>query len=1014
MHEQLQRTAEDLFQAAADLPPDQRAAFLTERCNGNPELHAEVASLLASLERSRAQFLEAAVFRADQGTTPVPERFGSYRVVRLIGEGGMGAVYEAEQESPRRTVAVKVIRSGPLSAGVLGRFRREAQLLAELRHPGIASVYEAGVHRNGEMGPSLPYIAMEFVAGRPLDEFATETKLGTRERLELVARVCDAVQHAHERGIIHRDLKPANILVDESGQPRILDFGVARAAESGAATVRTEAGQLIGTLSYMSPEQVSGAPGNVDARADVYALGTILFLLLAGRLPHDLTGKSLPESGRMIRDDDPTLLGSLSAEFRGDIETVVAKALDKDRERRYASAAELGADLRRCVQNEPILARPASTMYQLRKFAQRNRALVAGTVAVFVLLVAALAIISAEAVRLERARVRAEVIQRFTGSILTAADPYPTADGQNLLENFGAHAQLIDVLNERLRGLDQKHMDDPIAEAELRAAMALSFFGIGRYEDGERNGRWALDVLRARLGEEHPETLACKIALASNLVFLFDSYRAQRLAQEAVAGCVKVHTEHSEETLRALHCLWICDVYLEDPAGCLEVSERMIRILNESPRPLNFARFVAGVENGASLVRVGRIAAGESMIRVAIAEGERVGSGRTNWMGFAYMMLAEAEADRDDLEGAERDQRHGMDLWRMKSGDDAVIEFKPYLGAIVSRRPGSLDEGLAIMAEASDQAADRFGRDSPMAANVRLLQAGRLADCGLPAAAERAFQDYFSIIGGGAHPMIPRHVQARAQLALALLDEARPDERPGNRETLLAKAREAEAWLRDAVQMVPRFTTDQWAHFQWDDRWLLALLVESLDDQGKRADADTVCATLSLRSSEAHDWRSTKALVRRLEQAGRPADAEPLARRVVEQLRTMSSAGIDRYERSFAEALDLWAVSLQARSDDNGAEQAWREAEPIWSADPGSVPIYDAMAGRYAACLARASRFDAAEHLLMRTINGVRTHPRHDPKLLQSLSAEAAGVYAAWGKPELAQQFRDAARRTEP
>ena len=230
---------------------------------------------------------------------------------------------------------------------------------------------------------------MEFIHGLPLDEYARRRGLDLTARVGLLARVCDAVQHAHDQGVIHRDLKPANILVEETGQPKVLDFGVARATGADLLTMTglTQAGQLIGTPDYMSPEQVSADPAAIDHRTDVYALGVILFELAAHRLPYQLENRPLAETARLIQEQDPPRLGSINPELRGDVETIVAKALEKDPARRYRSAADLAADLRRWLDHEPILARPPSALYHLHKFARRHKGLVGGVVATGVALV---------------------------------------------------------------------------------------------------------------------------------------------------------------------------------------------------------------------------------------------------------------------------------------------------------------------------------------------------------------------------------------------------------------------------------------------------------------------------------------------------------------------------------------------------------------------------------------------------------------------------------------------------
>jgi WD40 repeat protein/serine/threonine protein kinase len=411
-----------LFDQAVELPPGERDAFLDAACAGDADLRTEVASLLAHDVGSPAggdekTFLKSPLLRSPEGPTlphpadapgdrPAPAwRIGHYRILGELGSGGMGTVYEAEQDNPRRAVALKVIRAGLASPGLVKRFAHEAQILGRLHHPGIAQIFEAGLTEEGQ-----PYFAMELIHGTALDRYVHQHSLDVPARLGLFARVCDAVQHAHDKGVIHRDLKPGNILVEETGQPKVLDFGVARATDADLQTTtgRTEIGQLIGTLSYMSPEQIAADPALIDQRSDVYTLGVILFELLADRLPYHLAGLPLPEVARVIRDQDPSSLGSINTLLRGDVETIVAKALEKDRARRYPSAGELAADIRRHLSHEPIRARPASAAYRLRKFARRNKALVGGVAGVMAALVLGLIGTTLFAVREAEQRSQAE------------------------------------------------------------------------------------------------------------------------------------------------------------------------------------------------------------------------------------------------------------------------------------------------------------------------------------------------------------------------------------------------------------------------------------------------------------------------------------------------------------------------------------------------------------------------------------------------------------------------------
>ena len=417
--ERWQKVKEICF-AVLDREPDERSAALQELCAGDDELRRDVEVMIADACREESVYVPALprAVVTPAGISPLaalggggaadwkPEAIGEFRIVRVVGEGGMGVVYEARQEEPSRTVALKVIRPGLATPDVLRRFRQEAHALGRLQHPGIAQIYETGT-ADTPFGPQ-PYFAMEFIRGQSLRAYAEQHHPSVRHRLELIARICDAVHHAHQRGLIHRDLKPSNILIDDTGQPKVLDFGVARLTDSDVhATHRTDLGQLIGTLAYMSPEQVTADPLELDIRSDVYALGVILYELLAGRLPYTISTR-IPEAVKTIQQEDPQRLSSVSRSYRGDLETIAAKALEKDKNRRYGSAAALAADIRRYLGNEPISARPASATYQLQKFARRHRALMTGIVAVVLALTAGIVATTREALRARRAEGLAE------------------------------------------------------------------------------------------------------------------------------------------------------------------------------------------------------------------------------------------------------------------------------------------------------------------------------------------------------------------------------------------------------------------------------------------------------------------------------------------------------------------------------------------------------------------------------------------------------------------------------
>jgi len=402
----------------------------------------------------------------------LPQRIGPYRILGLLGEGASGRVYRAEQREPQREVALKVLKSAGLSADAQARFRRESELLAQLEHPGIARLYAAGV-ADGDAGP-LPYLAMEYVRGVDLRRYASEQRLDLRARLALLADICRAVHYAHSRGIVHRDLKPDNILVDEAGAPRILDFGVAHVMQDAGASMTLD-GQVLGTVPYMSAEQLAGGSQRSDPRCDVYSLGVIAYELLAGRLPYPgLSQSTVIEAIAIIRSGRIERLSKLRPDTRGDVETVVMKAMAAESTQRYGSAAELAADVERYLSQRPIEARPPTAGYLLALFVRRHRALSAIAAVALLGLVAASAIsirfgLAADAAQ-RQASARAaetEAVNSFLERMLTASNPD---------QDQGRELKVRDILDSARASLSSER--NPFVAASLYRMLGETYLGL--------------------------------------------------------------------------------------------------------------------------------------------------------------------------------------------------------------------------------------------------------------------------------------------------------------------------------------------------------------------------------------------------------------------------------------------------------------------------------------------------------------------------------------------------------
>ncbi|MHC4088889.1 MAG: tetratricopeptide repeat protein [Planctomycetota bacterium] len=523
-------------------------------------------------------------------SVPPNLRISSYRILGVLGEGSMGIVYRAQQDNPYRVVALKVLKAGGASAQALERFEHEAQVLGRLQHPGIAQIFEAGTADTG-YGPQ-PFFAMELIQGVALDKFAAAQQSSVRDRLALLVKVCDAVEHAHQKGVIHRDLKPGNILVDEPGQPKILDFGIALATDPDLLTTtsQADASELAGTPAYMSFEQVNGDASELDTRTDVYALGVIAYQLLAGRLPYDLGRKTVAEARRIIAEQPAPRLGRLDRALRGDIEAIVSKALEKDKARRYQSASDLATDLRRYLADEPILARPPSAIYQFAKFAKRNRALVGGAVGMLILLVVGFAGTSLGMKRAQRAEAKARAINDFlVEDLLAVADPEKMGKDVTVRQALDAAAKSIQ--NGSLAGQSE-------VEAAVRVTLGQTYRSLGLLDGAKPHLVSALETNRRVLGDEHPQTLSSMHELGLLLKTQGKMSEAEPLYRQALEGRRRVLGEEHRETLETQHNLAL----LLKARGKLSEAEPLYR------RALEIQRRVLGEEDRNTLISMNNLA----------------------------------------------------------------------------------------------------------------------------------------------------------------------------------------------------------------------------------------------------------------------------------------------------------------------------------------------------------------------------------------------------------------------
>jgi non-specific serine/threonine protein kinase/serine/threonine-protein kinase len=572
-----------------------------------------------------------------------PAQIGPYALGEILGEGGMGTVYLARQDEPlKRTVALKVVRRGRRSPALAARFEVERQILALMRHPGIAQVLDAGTTPAGD-----PYYAMEYVQGVPITDYCDRERLPVRQRLELFVDVCAAIQHAHQRGVLHRDIKPHNVLVTESdGKPlaKVIDFGIAKALEGELELRRslTEHGFVMGTPAAMSPEQVSRAD-DVDSRTDVYSLGTLLYELLVGLLPLDLDPAQPSGWFERIMREDPLppsrrveRLGELAVEpavrrgtdatglrrqLAGDLDWIVTKSLEKDRSRRYASVSELAADVERHLRDEPVLAGPPSLAYRVRKYVRRNRPLAIAASLVFLGAVVGVVGISVGLVRSlraeEQARQEAEktrALNEFLHEMLTSP----------ALGRSGRDVRVLEVVDRASKGLPGSFRGQPEIEAEVRASLGRTYVFLGELGSARLHLDRALALRRKVLGPDHPDTLDIRRDRARVLFMMGNVQEAESEVRQTLARQEEVIGRDDPRTLQTVGHLAAIIVEGQGAAEARGLAERLVAAYRSRLGPLGTDTLRAQNLLARVLIAQGEYARAETLARETAAAQQRV------------------------------------------------------------------------------------------------------------------------------------------------------------------------------------------------------------------------------------------------------------------------------------------------------------------------------------------------------------------------------------------------------
>ncbi len=869
-----------VFAAALELPAAQRGAYLDQACAGDSALRGQVEALLR-VHDAAGNFFDklASVAKpgaegqmpGSSGTIRLPsipsekpgDKIGRYKLLQQIGEGGCGVVYMAEQEEPvRRRVALKVIKLGMDTKTVIARFEAERQALALMDHPNIAKVLEAGATDTGR-----PYFVMELVRGIKITDYCDENNLSTSARLELFIQVCQAIQHAHQKGVIHRDIKPSNILVadhDGTPVPKIIDFGIAKATTDQRLTDKTlftAFEQFIGTPAYMSPEQAKLSGLDIDTRSDIYSLGVLLYELLAGSTPFD--AKELMSSGldamrKIIREQEPvrpsirfatlqaadltttakrrsTDTPKLLHQLRGDLDWIVMKCLEKDRTRRYETANGLAMDIQRHLQNELVLARPPSVGYKFQRLVRRNKlaftALAAVTAALIIGLGVAIwsffieqqALHQAEAERktAKTEAAKATAISDFFQQSLRAANPD---------ERKSSEYTVRQLLDDYAAGLEGQFTNQPEVEAAVRVTIGKAYYRLGAGDKAQPHLERAL-VLNRKLYGEHEQVAATLADCAWASFEQKDPAKAELQARAAL----EIYRKDGTVGQPVLFALWALQQALNIQnriADSIVVGEQALDMARktpnmEYPETASILHALAESKNGQS-----KFAEGETLARQAVEMHRRLQGSQHPETGWALVALGQALGAQNKLDEAERADREALNIFRRQflSGNKSVDSATFFLRAVLEAK-GDLPGLVGIDQTTLADQRSVLGENSPAVALTLSTLAGHLRAEGKQAEAERAYRDALALEG-----KLPGEEAALAANSSALAELLR---RSGRMAEAGALAREAAQKCHALMAQYEKLASDS---NRYHDSWGFAISYEAmgeiLDQTGQTQEAE--------------------------------------------------------------------------------------------------------------------------------------------------------------------------------